>query len=168
MNTTPVRAEVYEPDEALPPDLRMLRRFAQLMDNAFAIPGTNRGVGLGPIIGLIPGVGDAIVALFSTWMVVGAMRHRVPTMKLFRMCFNIAVDLVIGAIPVAGDAFDFLFTENMRNLEILLRYRDRSRPPRSYASIAILIGALFAGFFILSLAVVLWIIIGLVRFARSL
>ena len=69
--------EVLEPDEKLPPDLVALRKFAYLMDEAMPIPGTSRRIGLDAGLGFIPGIGDAIAALLSTWIIIGALRHRV-------------------------------------------------------------------------------------------
>jgi hypothetical protein len=152
------------PDEVLPPDLLALQRFATLMDEAIAIPGTNRRVGLDAALGLIPGVGDVIAGLLSAWIVIGALRHRVPMPKILRMLFNILLDIVIGAIPLAGDLFDFLFEENMMNLALLMRHRDASRPPRSIAQIggaaAAIIGAiLLVAFAVLagSIATIIWL-----------
>jgi hypothetical protein len=157
--------EVVEPDAKLPPDLVALRKFAYLMDEAVAIPGTGRRVGLDAGLGLIPGVGDAIAALLSTWIVVGALRHRVPLRKVIRMILNILVDLVIGEIPLIGDIFDFLFEENLMNLQLLLRYRDRSLPPRSLWAIAgsvvsVFLVILAANVVVLAavIAAVLWIV----------
>jgi len=127
-----------------------LRRFAFLLDEAVAIPGTTRRIGLDGAIGLIPGVGDVIGALLSTWIIIGALRHRVPLLKVTRMVVNVLADMVIGEVPVIGDIFDFLFEENVMNLQLLLRYRDRSRPPRSFASIAV--SALLLTCFILAVA----------------
>lgn len=128
--------EVIEPDESLPPDLLALRRFARLMDEAIAIPWTGRRVGLDAGIGLIPGVGDVISATMSAWIIVVALRHRVPMRKIFRMMANVAIDLGVGAIPVVGDVFDFLFEQNVMNLELLMKHRNRSLPPRSKSEIA--------------------------------
>ena len=63
--------------EPLPPDLLALKKFAELMDEAVAVPGTSRRVGLDALIGLVPGVGDVAGALLSTWIVFGALRWRV-------------------------------------------------------------------------------------------
>jgi hypothetical protein len=162
---TPHIPEVIEPDEKLPQDLVALRRFAYLMDEAFVLPGTKIRVGLDAVIGLIPGIGDVIGGVMSSWIIVGALRHRVPARIIARMVWNVLVDLLFGAVPVAGDVFDFLFEENVRNMRLLERYRDRRRPPRSAAQIA-LVAALIVGFIILVAlllvfglaALVLWLI----------
>ena len=122
-------------EELLPRDLEALKRFAYLMDEAVAIPGTRRRVGVDAAVGLIPGVGDAIGGLMSAWIVIAALRHRVPALKVWRMLFNIVLDVTIGAIPILGDVFDFLWEENVMNLRLLLQHRDRSRPPRSAGQI---------------------------------
>jgi NAD/NADP transhydrogenase beta subunit len=146
--------EVIEPDEKLPPDLLALRRFATLMDEAVAIPGTGRRVGLDAALGLIPGVGDIIAGLLSAWIVIGALRHRVPLPKVLRMVVNILIDIIVGAVPFLGDVFDFFFEENMMNMRLLMQYRDRRRPPRSVAQIGLAAA--------LVIAVILFVAIGAV------
>lgn len=153
--------EIVEPDESLPRDLVALRQFALLMDEAFPIPGTRRRVGLDAALGLIPGVGDAAAALFSLWIVVGALRHRVPLPKVFGMVARIVLDLVIGMIPLLGDAFDFFFKQNRKNVEVLIRHRDRRRQPRTTSEIALIVG----GFVMLLLVVTLASIVALVAVA---
>lgn len=128
--------EVFEPEEKLPRDLVALRRFAFLMDEAVAIPGTKFRFGVDAALGLIPGIGDVIGGMLSAWIVVGALRHRVPPWIIVRMVFNIVADLLFGAVPVAGDLFDFLFEENVKNMALLEKHRDRTRPPRRTHEIA--------------------------------
>ena len=157
--------DVIEPDEKLPADLVALRKFAYYMDEAFTIPGTPFKVGLDALLGLIPWVGDIIGGVMSTWIVIGALRHRVPTRIIGRMVLNIVIDLVFGAVPIAGDVFDFLYEENVKNMRLLEKHRDRRRPPRSTAAIAF-VAACIVLFVILMavllvsavIALVLWVI----------
>ena len=132
---TVIIPEVIEPDEKLPRDLVALRRFAYFMDEAVGIPGTSRRIGLDAALGFIPGFGDAAGAILSTWIIIGALRHRVPLRKVTRMVVNVLLDLAIGEIPILGDIFDIAFEENVMNMKLLLKHRDRSRPPRSFAAI---------------------------------
>lgn len=127
----PLIPEVVEPDEALPPDLVALRRFAWLLDAAVAIPGTRRRMGISAAVGLVPGVGDAVGAFLSAWILIGAIRHRVPMGKITKMFVNVIVDVLVGSIPIVGDIVDILFKENIGNVEILVRNRNRSLAPRS-------------------------------------
>src|SRR5439155_13291733 len=92
--------EVIEPDEKLPPDLVALRKFAYFMDEAVAIPGTSRRIGLDAAIGFIPGFGDAVGAILSAWIIIGGLRHRVPLLHVTRMVINVLLDLAIGEIPI--------------------------------------------------------------------
>jgi Domain of unknown function (DUF4112) len=162
---TPLIPEVIEPDSRLPSDLVALRKFARIMDEAVAVPGTNMRIGLDAAIGLIPGIGDVVGGVLSTWIIVGALRHRVPARIIMRMIGNVLVDLVFGAVPVAGDIFDFLFEENMRNMRLLELHRDRRRPPRSVGQIAG-VAILIVGFVVFAAvsivvalaALVLWLI----------
>lgn len=128
--------EVIEPDAKLPPDLVALRRFAVFLDEAVPIPGTGRRVGLDAAVGLIPGLGDVISGLLSAWIIVGAMRHRVPTPKILRMILNVLIDIALGAFPVVGDVFDWVFEQNVMNMRLLLAHRNRRLPPRSTTEVA--------------------------------
>jgi hypothetical protein len=143
--------EVVEPDSALPADLVALRRFAYLMDEAFVLPGTRIRLGVDALLGLIPGIGDVIGAALSTWIIAGALRHRVPPLVIARMVLNVVIDLLFGAVPLAGDVFDFLYEENVMNMRLLEKHRDRRRPPRSTGAIAFV--AVLIVLFVLAMAV---------------
>ena len=138
------------PPGSLPKDLVALQKFAVLMDEQFAIPLIGTRIGLDALIGFVPGVGDSGGALLSSWIILGALRHHVPAIHILRMVLNVALDTMVGAVPVLGDVFDILFKENVDNVALILRYRDPTRPPRSAvgiwlaaASIALFLIALF-------------------------
>jgi hypothetical protein len=150
--------DVIEPDEKLPRDLVALRRFAFFMDEAFTIPGTRFKVGLDALVGLIPGIGDVIGGVMSAWIVVGAIRHRVPARIVLRMIANIVADLLFGAVPVAGDVFDFMFEENIMNMRLLEKHRDRRRPPRSTSQMTLYTIMVMGGVVLLALSILACVI----------
>jgi len=96
-----------------------IRRIAELLDSAFVVPGTNYRIGLDPIIGLIPMIGDLASPLFTIGLLWQAYDLGIPKVVQLRMIFNAAIDALIGAVPVAGDLFDFAWKSNQWNLELL-------------------------------------------------
>lgn len=106
------------PDE-LPRVPDDLRRLARLLDGAVRIPGTGIRIGLDPVLGLLPGVGDALSTLLSGWLVVRAAGLGASPATLARMVGNLLVDAAIGTLPVLGDLFDVGWRANERNLALL-------------------------------------------------
>jgi len=96
-----------------------LLALAQLMDNAFEIPGLRVRIGLDPLIGLIPAAGDAISAAVSLYIVWEASRLGATRKQVAMMLVNVALDAVIGSVPGLGDVFDVAFKANVRNLAML-------------------------------------------------
>jgi hypothetical protein len=92
---------------------------ATLLDTAFILPGTNVRFGLDALIGLVPGIGDAITTAMSLYIVHEARQLGVPRHLLFRMLANVALDGIVGAVPVVGDAFDVMWRANRRNVRLL-------------------------------------------------
>ena len=92
---------------------------AELLDSAFVVPGTNYRIGLDPIIGLIPIVGDLASPIFTIALLWQAHDLGIPKVVQLRMIFNAAIDALVGSIPVAGDLFDFAWKSNQWNLALL-------------------------------------------------
>ena len=99
--------------------LKRLRRLAWMMDSSIRIPGTSLTLGLDAVLSVAPGIGSLAGTMISAYMLVEAVRMGLPLPKLARMGANIAIDTVMGAIPVGGFFFDMFFKSNMRNMAIL-------------------------------------------------
>ena len=137
-----------------------MRRVARIMDDAVEIPGLGIRIGLDPLIGLIPGLGDAAGALISAWIIVSAARLGASRSVLARMLANAGIDALTGAVPVFGDLFDFAFRANRKNLRLLEAHladpREARRRSRRFLILASLgVSALFAALAFV-LGVLLW------------
>jgi hypothetical protein len=135
----PAKPEIYPP-LARSPRLRtgVARRLfadenldllAHLLDDWFRIPGTSVRFGLDGIIGLVPGLGDILAGLASCILIIAAWFRGVPYVTLARMVVNLAIDVLVGAIPIFGDAFDIAWKANRRNYDLMTRHL---RQPRKH------------------------------------
>jgi hypothetical protein len=96
-----------------------LQRLSWLMDDLIRVPGLGWRFGLDAIVGLIPGFGDTATSLVSFYILVAAVRYRVPKVTLLRMGMNIGIDYVVGSFPLVGDLFDAWWKSNQRNVALL-------------------------------------------------
>lgn len=121
--------------------LEGLRRMSRLLDSAFDVPGTSYRVGLDPIVGLIPGIGDLITPLFTIGILLQARSLGVPKVVQLRMIINVAIDVLVGAVPVLGDLFDFAWKANDRNMALLEAhaYEERRASAGDWAFVAAMI-----------------------------
>ncbi|MGA9772043.1 MAG: DUF4112 domain-containing protein [Blastocatellia bacterium] len=105
-----------------------LERIGNIMDRAIKVPGTNISVGLDPIIGFFfPVLGDWVGGIVSTYIVLASIRHGLPKSTIAKMVFNVGVDVLLGTIPFVGDAFDFAWKPNEKNLRLLNKYATGKR-----------------------------------------
>lgn len=104
-----------------------LNHLAAVLDDIFHIPGTKIRFGLDPIVGLVPGLGDIITGLFSFLIVFAAWQRGLPKIAISRMVANIAIDTLVGSIPIVGDVFDTVWKSNRMNYDLLVRYRSGAR-----------------------------------------
>lgn len=100
----------------------------QVLEGVFVIPVINRRVGLDAIAGLVPVLGDVVTAAMGAYIVWEGHNLGLPKWKLWRMAGNVVFDSAVGAVPLAGDLFDFLFRSNTRNLKIIKRHLDKHHP----------------------------------------
>ena len=108
--------------------LNRIRKLSRLMDTSIGIPGTRFRFGLDPILGLVPGAGDLISTAFSAYIIFLATRFGIPRQDLTEMIFNVALESVVGTVPLVGDLFDAYYKSNIRNLAILEKHLTAVEP----------------------------------------
>lgn len=107
---------------------RRIEAMEKLLERSFVIPGINQPVGLDAIVGLIPVVGDVIAMGLGAYIVWEARNLGMSKWHLTRMAGNVLFDSAVGAVPLVGDVFDFMFRSNTRNLRIVRKHLDRHHP----------------------------------------
>ena len=113
-----------EPDRSRA--LSEVQTMAWLLDNSIPVPGTGgRRFGIDALIGLVPVVGDLVSGSIGLFVVWRGSRLGLPRIVVARMLANTALDVMVGAIPLAGDAFDLWFKSNTRNLNLMRRYLEQ-------------------------------------------
>ncbi len=143
--------------------LRRVRRVSYLLDNAIPIPGTGYRIGLDPIIGLLPGGGDVLGTIISSYIVVEAARLGVSRSTLVEMVLNILLETVSGSIPVLGDLVDAAWKANVKNVELLEKELNVSSSPQKsdWLFLILLLGGLAVVLIVavgISLAIAAWVI----------
>ncbi|MFD2514621.1 DUF4112 domain-containing protein [Pontibacter locisalis] len=117
--------------------LKWVDHMARLMDNQFKVPGTNFRFGLDPILGFLPVAGDLASFAVSATIVMAMARHGASSKLVVLMLLNIALDTLIGSIPILGNIFDFFFKANERNVRMLRSYYEEGKYQGSGKNIAI-------------------------------
>lgn len=108
-------------------DEEVVRLIAHILDDLIPIPGTKFRIGLDPLIGLIPGIGDASTTAFASMILFRAVQVGVPRVVLIHMAANLLLNALIGAIPGVGDVFSAWFKSNRRNHALLMKHMNTAR-----------------------------------------
>lgn len=73
-----------------------------------------------PVVGfLLPGVGDIATSMAGLYTVGVAISRKLSAVIIARMLLNLALDAVLGAVPLVGDLFDFAYRANTQNVALL-------------------------------------------------
>ena len=130
---------------------------AHVLDDWFRVPGTSIRFGLDGIIGLVPGLGDILGGLASSIIVLAAWVRGVPYITLARMVINIAIEVLLGTIPLLGDAFDIAWKANRRNYALIVRHLQQPRRQtwRDWVYL-LLIGGILGAIFLAPIFLILW------------
>lgn len=137
---------------------RELDRLARILDSSIRLPGGYR-IGLDGIVGLVPGIGDALGAAFSLYIVGRAHAMGVPKAVVARMVGNVVLESTVGAVPIVGDLFDFVYKANLRNVALLERYVTDPRRTRRTSRLAVAGVSLLL---ICALVAVIWAVLAIV------
>lgn len=150
--------------DARAPDLERARFVAHVLDDLVRIPGTRRRVGLDPVLGLVPWLGDWLPLLASLDLIASAARRGAGAAVLLRMLGHVGVDALVGTVPLLGDLFDLGWKANRRNLAILERVA--VDPERTRRRSRWIVGGVLAGGVLLVLAGIgtgVWVLSRVVR-----
>lgn len=135
-----------------------LNRLGYLMDKSIPLPGGLR-IGLDGLIGLIPGVGDALTSTVSGWIILQARSAGAPTSLILRMLLNVFVDFLVGLIPLAGDLFDFAFKANVRNVRLLEQYLDQPHPTQRQSRLKVAMWGVGMATILVALSYILFVVV---------
>ncbi len=139
--------------------LARLRRLKYWLDDAFRVPGTRLRFGWDPIIGVVPWFGDLVTAIMSLAILAQAHQMRIPRIVQLRMLVNIAVDVLVGIVPVAGDVADVFWKANTKNLALLERHA--AEPRAATAGDWLFVAGMFGAVVLVALvplAVLYWLV----------
>ena len=156
------RVRVLPRDEGQEHLLAIADILAKVLDTSIRIPGTSWSIGLDPLLGLIPGIGDVIANLIGTVILGIATRLQVPRIVLTRMSLNLLINGTVGAVPIVGDLFSVWFRSHARNA-VLLREAALKPDRETHADwfyVAGIIGGTVA-LLLLTIAFVIWSVIKL-------
>lgn len=110
-----------------PSELQSIRRsvdqWRRISDRLFQLGPLK--VGLDGVLTWIPGVGDAYGLGASAFLLGQAARAGASQRCITRMATILGVDAVVGAVPLAGDLFDFVFRAHARAADVLKAEIDR-------------------------------------------
>jgi len=130
-------------------------KLAHWLDDRFRIPGTDIRFGLDPIISLVPGAGDWLSGLLSSYFIVLGAQNRVAPSVLLRMGFNVLLDILIGSIPLLGDLFDVGWKANTRNAKLLRQYQQNASSTEQHSRW--LLWAIVLGLFLVIITLLIFI-----------
>jgi Domain of unknown function (DUF4112) len=154
--------EVLPRDEAREHLLTIADMLAKVLDTTIKIPGTSWYIGLDPLLGLIPGIGDVLANLIGTVILGLATRLQLPRIVLARMSLNLLINGTVGAVPIAGDLFSVWFRSHTRNAALL---REAAmRPDRETHADWFYVGGIIGGtvgLLLVTVAFVIWLVLKL-------
>ncbi|TXF85987.1 DUF4112 domain-containing protein [Neolewinella aurantiaca] len=122
MNSPKTNDPILTERQLAVPELKWIDGFSRLLDTRFRIPGTDMRFGVDFLLGLVPGAGDLISLGMSGVLVATMAKNGASGMLVARMLFNVALDALVGTIPVLGNIFDLVYKANYRNAVLMREF----------------------------------------------
>jgi hypothetical protein len=144
-----------------------LERFSKLLDSEFRVPGTNFRFGLDPIVGLIPGWGDVVTYVMSALLILAMVQKGASGKLVMKMILNVTIDLLVGSVPVVGDAFDFVFKANDRNVRLFQEHHIEGKHKGTGLGYLLLIIGVLLALMLVSVAIAATVLVGLYKLVAS-
>jgi hypothetical protein len=160
--------QVIPPGRAIPGsgvlDETTLQWLASLLDDIFQIPGTGIRFGLDPLLGLVPGIGDLLTGAASFLIIFSAWQRQIPRVTVARMVANVAIDTLVGSVPLLGDAFDVAWKSNRKNINLLERANRNSVRRQDWRDWLFFAGLFAVMLILIALPIaVLWVLVRIIR-----
>jgi len=105
----------------------------------------------------VPFIGDLIGVLASSYILAEAARLGVGRSVLMRMALNVALEGMVGIVPLAGDVFDAAWKANQRNVRLLERWMEAPQDAER-ASLALVAGIALALLALVATALLLMVL----------
>lgn len=134
--------------------LALVKRVSKLMDEEFSIGKFK--FGLDPILNLIPVAGDLAGYIISATLLVTIIKHGASGKLVSKMLLNILVDAIVGAIPVLGWVFDFVYKANKRNVQLLVEHHNEGKHSGSAKPYILAIAIILLGFIVILVLLSIW------------
>ncbi len=153
------RVQVLPRDEAREHLLAIADILAKVLDTTVKIPGTSWYIGVDPLLGLIPGIGDILANLIGTIILGAATRLRLPRIVLARMSLNLLINGTVGAVPLVGDIFSMWFRSHARNAALLREAV--MKPDRETHADWVYVGGIIGGtvgLLLFAIAFIVWVV----------
>ncbi len=165
------KAEVLKPDAGGAGGVfrdENLDLLSHLLDDFIRIPGTPIRFGLDGIVGFIPGIGDIVGGLASSIIILAAWMRGTPRVTVARMVLNVAIETVVGAVPLVGNLFDIGWRANRRNYALLTQ--SLNQPEKANWTSWLFIGGVcvaLLGLMLLPMLLFAWVLVHMEGWVRG-
>jgi hypothetical protein len=117
--------------------LLRLKLLGNRLDEIITIPGTKYKIGVDPIIGIFPVIGDLLGSIISIYIIYSGSKMGVSSQVIAKMSINLGIDFIVGLIPVFGDIFDMGWKANKKNIELIEKNINKTKENYSFSNLII-------------------------------